>query len=241
MKILVTLPYWEGDKAMMEKTVNLACDLQEEFVENIELMFVPRFDSSDPSTAIRVKASQKFGKVHLWKCTRVGVGFPHGCNELAYGILNHVPMEKHLNPKAYVGIDAMLIFEADCVFLKKNWGTYLHEEWAAARAAKKLIAGPVIPSCPPHTQEHVNAVALWSWDVTKHLKPLLGGPPLTGWDNYHGPITVPVTHPSKLFVLDYRKDTITPEELFKNKDALVYHGVKDDSAIRAVREKCLTV
>jgi hypothetical protein len=50
-----------------------------------------------------------------------------------------------------------------------------------------------------------------------------------------------VGHDTPLIHLDYRRKSITPEELFspkkEKKVPVLYHGVKDDSAIMAVREK----
>jgi len=237
MKILVVMQYWEGDQKQAEEVVKLACDLLPEMSELVELMFVYRHDAQPPSTAVQVVAQQKFSKVRAWRCTRNGEGWPGGPNEMAYGVLSHVPIERHLH-NAFPGIDAILLLEADMVFTRPQWDVELIEEWGKTVRAGKLISGALVAKGT--NEEHINGGALFAWDATTHITALRGGPYLEAWDFHHRRTLVENAMPSGKFFLDYKKATITPEELFAERDdvaPLIYHGVKDRSAIKAVRDK----
>lgn len=237
-KLLICLLYWHGDLKEVERLVRLGCDLRKEITEDAELMFVQRYDSPAPSAAIQLLAQSKFIKVHVWKCNRKALGFPAGCNELAYGILNHICIQRHMNG-AFKDIDAIMILEGDCIITRPTWIEELIQEWEKGKREGKSIVGTIQEPTPEYQiKRHVNAVAMWDADIVRILPCLIGGPNQTGWDHYHGDSTVPVAMNSPLFWLDYRKPTVTPKEIFEDHpDVLIYHGVKDDSGIRAVREK----
>lgn len=237
MKLLVCLPFYTGDGNQMEKTARVACDLLEELTNQAEIMFVPRFDTDAPSMEIQNLAASKFFKVHVWRCPTKYAGFPAGCNAMAYGLLNHVSGQRCLN-EGFFDIDAILILESDCVITRRDWVRELCGEWQEAINQNKLVAG-ALQHRNGDIQEHINAVALYDPDVACVLPCLRGGPSHLGWDHYHGPSVVPYALDSKLFKLDYRRPTITPDQLFSDDRVLIYHGVKDDSALNAVRSRYL--
>lgn len=237
MKILVIMQYWEEDQKQAEEVIKLACDLLPEMSELVELLFVYRYDAKPPSTAVQIAAQQKFGKVGAWRCTRNGEGWPGGPNEMAYGVLSHVPIQRHLH-NAFPDIDAILLLEADMVFTRPDWDKVLVEEWGKTVLDNKLICGALVAKDAP--DEHINGGAMFAWDATTHITALRGGPYLEAWDFHHRRIMVQNARPSRQFYLDYKRGTITPEELFFERESIVpviYHGVKDRSAIQAVRDK----
>jgi hypothetical protein len=229
-RLLICFPFWEGDKANVEQVAQLACDLLEQPTDQAEVLFVARFDADFPSLHIQQEAAKKFAKMHLWRCTRKGVGFPAGCNEIALGIFEHV--------QTMEGIDAILILEGDCVITRRSWVKELCDEWKRIASAGKLVSGTLQQSGKwgGDIEEHINASALWDSDMLCYLPCLKSCPPHRGWDHHHGPKIIPYAVDSPLFKLDYKRNTIGSEELFSS-GALIYHGVKDDSALKAVREK----
>jgi len=222
----------------MERVADLAGDLLERRAAQADLLFAGRYDADHPSRQIYSHLCEKFAHVSYWRCSRDGDGFPEGCNNLAYGIFQYLIDQRRVN-SMYADISAVLILEADCVLLRRTWLQDLITEWEGARACNKLIAGKVIPAgtFSPGSAAHVNAVSLYDVEILRHLTCLVGGPRDIGWDYYHGRATVPVTHDSPLFKLDYQRPTITGQELFADPGVVVYHGVKDDSAIHAVRKR----
>jgi len=235
MKILCCLPYWENDRKNVEEVASLLCDLLEEPTELADIAFIQRFDAPLPSFRIQEKCRHKFEHVIVWKCDRTGVGFPGGCNELAYGLLNWVPMQRHLYG-GFKDIGGILILEGDCIVTRRAWDKELMALLGKMQANNRMVAGAVIPK-NEHTQEHVNAVALYDSNIAVKLPNLRGGPQNIGWDAYHGPIMVANNLKNDLFRLDYNRPTITQAELDVAGDALVYHGIKDSSGVLAVRKK----
>lgn len=231
--LLLVLPYWSEDLKQVERVARLAADLLPEFAENAEIMLAGRYDAPAPSASIQIYLQQKFAKVHVWKCNRRGDGFPGGCNEMAYGIFNHILVSRHMKT-GFANIDFLLLMEGDCVFTRRTWVEELMEAWEA-RGDNKHIIGTKQEAIPGWSNDHINAVALYDPEITRKFPFLIGGPMHLGWDTHHGPALLPFAEDSKLFKLDYKRETITEEELFAEGSPLVYHGVKDNSAIEAVR------
>jgi hypothetical protein len=156
---------------------------------------------------------------------------------LALGLLNFISSSRGFGDN-FNDVDALLILESDCVITRRTWVVELIAEWEAAAARNKLVVGALQPrSADGGIEEHINAVALYDVDIACVLPNLRECPSGRGWDHHYGPSIVPYAVNSPLFKLDYRRETITAEQLFADPDVLVYHGCKDDSAIHAVRSK----
>lgn len=235
--LLVCLAYWPGDWAMAREVARLLSDLLPSKQSNVEFLFQGRFDCESPDPDIVRHCEEKFARVHVRRSRRKGVGFPMGCNELAFDLFDFMFCNRDRFPR----IGGVLLIEADCVMLSRTWNHEFVDEWHRAQAAGKLVCGSFIPGNFNSGAFHINATAIYRWDIIKHVPALYGSPGTEGWDWYHGTRLHPVGYDTPLIHLDYRKKTISSEELFspkKNKKVpVLYHGVKDDSAIRAVREK----
>lgn len=237
MKILVCMQYWDGDKTQAERAIVQMSNLLSEPSNVVELAIVYRNDAQPPSPAVQLKVGEKFPKVHVWKCTRKGEGWPGGCNELAYGVLSWVPISKHLH-NAFPDIDAILLLEADCVFTRKDWDQELVKEWGKTLQAGKFVCGNILSAQKGSHPEHVQGVMMVSSDLVNRVPGMQGGPYLEAWDAYHAPRLVPHAYHSPLFFLDYKRKEVTPDEVFAERNGvapLIYHGVKDNSALEAVK------
>ncbi|MCK9587772.1 MAG: hypothetical protein M0Q93_00230 [Terrimicrobiaceae bacterium] len=236
--MLVCLPYWDGDWDQMRETATLISDLLPEKQENCDLLFVSRFDAHGPDAKTVMHCMEKFATVQHHRCRRRGIGFPMGCNEMAFEIFHQVSYHHaRLFPKAR----CILVVESDCVMLCRDWSKQLFTAWRKAEAADKLICGNLIPGCVGEGKHHVNAVSMFHWDIVSKIPQLIGSPGQQGWDFYHGCRTAPVAVDTPLIFMDYQKKTISSKELFSPKKRgqvpVLYHGVKDDSAVKAVRKK----
>lgn len=235
--LLVCLAYWQGDWAMAREVARLLSDLLPSRQQNVEFLFQRRFDCEKPDTGIVHHCEEKFARVHVRRSRRRGVGFPMGCNELAFDLFDFM----FCNRQDFLRVDGVLLIEADCVMLSRAWNHELISEWRRARAAGKLVCGSFIPKNFNGGPFHINASAIYRWDILKHVPALVGSPGTVGWDWYHGVRLHPVGYDTPLIHLDYRRRSIAPGELFsprkEKKVPVLYHGVKDDSAIRAVRER----
>lgn len=236
-RLLVCCPYWHGDKDAMERAFSLAADLLPQKSLYADILFVPRHDTEFPSESLLHHVYKKFSRIYVWRCTRQGKGFPHGCNDLAYGIFNYVH-DRRRESVDFNDIEVILLLEADCVFLRPTWVEELLAEWHSARNQHRVIAGGVQARGRwGGTEEHVNAVALYAAEILQIVPGLRSGPENEGWDHYHRDSMLPVTLDSKLFKLDHQKASITEAELYADPQVLVYHGVKNDSAVNAVRQR----
>jgi hypothetical protein len=77
-KILITIPFWNGDKDQAMKLARLLADLQPVHSTTADVLFVSRFDTKHDKQTIDY-VSRKFN-VYYHVSQRREVGWPHGCN-----------------------------------------------------------------------------------------------------------------------------------------------------------------
>lgn len=234
--ILVVLPYWDGDKDRMRELSLLLADLLPERT-SFGLLFYYRNDSSPMSDNLVRILGDKFANVTQAKCHRVGIGFPMGPNEMYFGLFDTVSRDKGMQ----AGYGAMLVIESDCVLTRRAWDKEVSALWEKAKEEDKLVSGALIPHGYAGFKDHINAAALYAIDIRDRIPELIGCSGDLGWDWVLGRQLVPVARPTDEFFLDYKKPTIDAEQLFTPRTMagnfpLMYHGVKDDSAIRILRE-----
>lgn len=238
-RLLVVFLFWEGDKERMSQVAKLAADLLTEPASDVGILFVSRKDSTPVDTPVLRHMEHKFGDVREWKCDRSGEGWPMGCNEMYLGTLAYAVNRKVGWMSNY---DAMLFVESDCVFTQRDWHKPLIEAWDKMfrmSGGNKYVLGAEIPG-GTMSNSHINAAAIYARDILNRQPLLISCNGNIGWDYFFGKIIIPVAENSSLFVLDYQRQTITEDQLFTpppGRDAvpLFYHGVKDGSAIVAVR------
>ncbi len=229
-KMVVALQFWEGDKARAMHLARLIADIEPAKNEQVDIAFVARFDAKHDKETI-AKVSEKFG---VWELTgrRRGIGWPHGCNELALDLLQQ-SAERSKPGGPWAGYKALYLIESDVLPMCKNWLARLSDEWDVAQENGKFCVGAW---CPFHSAVgHLNGNMIVAPDITLRIKGLERVPPRAGWDAYFAPKFSPHWHKSILLQnhYDYRSN-IPPEILFSCVDGVtppaVVHGVKDRSA-----------
>ncbi len=233
-KMLLALQYWEGDKQQAMQLARLITDLQPGRCENADFLFVARFDCTHDAAEI-ARASTKFNVHHYINRHRRGTQWPHGCNDLWFGTMDWI--WSHMEAQRIPEYKCILTFEADSVPLTPNWISELSQAWDESRPAN--VVGPLLDYPAPH----VNGNAMFSGDK-KFLKWItrdIGGcRPNGGWDYVLAPkFKQQGWADCPLMRSWWKTPTLTPE-MFKglmDQGAAFLHGVKDDSAIRAVRER----
>jgi hypothetical protein len=155
-RILLVLPFWNGDKAQHIALARFIADLEPAHSEQVDILFLARFDAAPDDETIKY-VSRKFN-VHVYKCNRREVGWPHGCNGLFSGAIEFFHrMTRGGKIPAY---KAMLIVEADCVPLSRTWLSQLMAEWDRVSREKYVcIAGAYIPNpnpADPRSRDHIN-------------------------------------------------------------------------------------
>jgi hypothetical protein len=234
-KIVVVLQFYEGDKARAMHLARLISDLQPEKTDRFDFAFAPRWDCTHDYETIQ-KVSRKFN-VWQMKSNRRGMGWPHGCNELACDMMQQAYV--HKREGKWSNHKAVYLIESDIMPMRRDWLEALSSEWDEAQAKGKLVMGSWSPL---HSLVgHINGNMLFSPDLVSKVKGLEGCPANAGWDCYFGPKFAPIWHKSRLMQnhYDYRSN-IPPEILFSSVDGItpvaVVHGVKDTSAERQVRK-----
>lgn len=230
-KILLALQFWNGDKVEAMKRARLIADLSFKHSDKADFLFFSRFDTThDPETIKHV--SRKFD-THYAVNRRRGIGWPSGCNDLFFGMVDWVYSQKEAG--RVPDYKAILAFEADSCPLHSNWINQLSESWDKA---KSKIHGPLLENGP-----HVNGNCLVSAEMKflKWLSRTKGGcSPIGGWDYLmYGdfkPWGISDAPCMKSWWRVPTMDSATYEGLL-SQNVCFLHGVKDDSLVRLVRKK----
>lgn len=144
-KLLIAVPFWNGDKVAAMALARLIADIEPEHCQLADFLFVARFDCEHDETVIR-QVSRRFN-VHTHTSSRRETGWPAGCNGLFFGTMEFVYHK--MNNESIPWYKAILICEADTVPLTKDWILCLSREWdrinktRTTRIAGALVGGGV--------------------------------------------------------------------------------------------------
>ena len=235
-KFLIVLNYWNGDREMAKAVAELIADLEPKFNDMVDFAFHRRFDAEQMTNALKDRLADKFSKVHELKCRRMNAaGYPFGPNEMFYDLL-----ERMYNREWQTDYFAFLNLEADCCPLSPDWINKMLESYDDAYNSGKSAVGHIIQH---PTASHLNGVAIYSTDFWQKAggMNIIGGPAQVGYDTHHAPRVLPISKDTNNILLDFNRRTITETDLSnldKNGERpYLYHGVKDMSALVAVRKK----
>lgn len=183
---LLALPFWSGDKVAAMRAARLVADLEPRFNEQFDFLFLARFDCTHDMETVNHVAS-KFA-VHTYiNRHRRGTGWPFGCNELFFGLLDYVYTQRLAGKIPEYKF--ILNFEGDSCPLRRDWLLRIEEAWDMA---KVKVLGPMVPPGPPETGgKHINGNACYSADMEflHHMARRLGGcSPAGGFDWILAPV-----------------------------------------------------
>src|SRR6478736_1707412 len=250
-KMILCLPYAPHEVHQARELVKLWVDLEPGFNSDIVLAFVSRFDiqPSHIGQDIIDLAKTKF-EVLLHRCTKVGVGWPTGCNQLEVGAYEWFVES---NRGGNYDIPYIFFAEADTVPLRPTWLSEIVKE---AYDNKALMLGAYFVQEDGYA--HINGNAVIHRDFWRSCKMIWNISPWVGWDVAIGKQALQYGTPSRLIWQDYRlgapdnpwkgDDHIFAEKQFNTKSNPLYgqplqpaflHGCKTDQAQKAVRERFL--
>lgn len=183
---IVSITFWERDKAAAMKIARLIADLEPTFNEQVDFLFLSRFDCAHDAETVNYVA-RKFATHTYINKNRRGVGWPFSCNECFFGLLDWVYTMRLANKlPEYKWV---LNTEPDSCPLRRDWLLRLDEAWDKA---KVKVLGPIVPPGPPETGGvHCNGNSLYSADMEflHHLARKLGGcNPTGGFDFLLAPL-----------------------------------------------------
>lgn len=235
-KFLIVISHWSGDVERAEKLAELIADLEPQKNLTADVLLFHRNDCRPASLDVLNRLRTKFETVTTLRCSRVGAtGYPFGANEMFYDLAMTMAAQK-MSGRYYAWIN----LESDCVPTHPGWIEALTDEFNKLPKGKFAFGH----QCLTHPHPHLNGVAVYSSSWAKVLGGIIGGPASLAYDINLGTQSVAASVDTPLIFLDFKKETITPDELFaprKNGRApSIYHGVKDGSAIKAVRDVYLS-
>lgn len=239
-KILITIPFWSGDRDQALKLGRLLADLEPKHNEQADLMFVSRFDSKHDDATIEY-VSRKFNVAsHVSK--RRSVGWPTGCGGTFFGTLERVYYD--IQAKKCPHYKAIFVAESDGGPLSQDWISSLSYEWdrlTNEAGGRLCMAGDMIVS---GGKQHINGgCCLLATDNFLHWLAVKIGDcsPSVGWD-WDDRLLMEFRRrgwaDTATIRSEWRTSTFTTEHWNRcSKDGVVwFHGVKDNSLITMARE-----
>lgn len=236
-RFLIVLSYYEGDREEAEELAGLIADLERIRDRGTDVMLFARADAGPFSPTVKTRLEAKFGKVVVQKCRRKdGKGYPFGPNSMFADLVTlfaqYTPWNEYY---------AFANLEPDSVPLRPGWIGELTKAYRLAEAEGKSILG-YVHSDPVR---HCNGVGIWSIDIWRRVgaNTLGGGSPQVPYDVWHAETLLPFAEHTDLIRFEYRRPTITADELFAERNGVVpalFHGVRDASAREAVRARYVT-
>lgn len=232
-KLLIVLGYHNGDIDSVEALGDIIAQIER--VRNVEadIAIYARHDARAFSENTRKSLEAKFNVVHTLRCRRRdGTTYPFASNEMFYDLVTLMGQE----PKWAVDYHSFINLEGDCVPLRADWIKVLVQEFKNAASRGFAAIGHI----HDNPIRHMNGVGVYAIDIVKRVvgNRLVGGNATICYDIDQAKNILPLCMDTSAIYFEYRVPTITPEDLFKErKDGIVpalFHGVKDDSARRAV-------
>lgn len=236
-KILLVIPFWSGDRLAAMGLADLLDDIQPSHSEDIDILFVARFDCPQVDATRIKRISRKFNiMTHISK--RRETGWPAGCSGIFFGAMEFI-YHKMVAGKI-PGYKAIYICGADTIPLSRDCFAYLHRQWDSLSSRKPLcMAGALVPD---GGKEHINGdccllsggLSFLKWlvqDVGGMKVPvgwdygLAGDFKARGWANIPGIISLWNT--PTMSAID--------AEVWAKRGVIWLHGVKDDSLLQYAR------
>lgn len=235
-KILLTIPFWEGDRNQVGLLAKLLTDLEPAHSSRADILFVNRFDCRPMDPAAIKYVSRRFN-VHQHRSARKEVGWPSGCNGLFFGTLEFV---YHMMAAGKIpSYKAVMNFASDVVPLQANWLAHMHDIWNALQQRGRVTnAGALIDGDHPHINGDAFLMS-GDLDFLKWLVKDIGGiRQRAGWDWILAPQFQArgwANIPSIISLWQTKTMPRAVAEEWRKRGIVLIHGVKDDSLLAHAR------
>jgi hypothetical protein len=239
-KILLAIQFWANDKADAMRMARFVADLEPEHSKLADFLFCARFDcTNDPATVAYV--SSKFNTFTYVNKNRRAEGWPFGCNELFFGMVDHVFTQ--IEAKKMPQYKAVLAFEADGNPMCADWISQLHANWDKFHAKGAHMVGALIPPGPKETDgKHINGNCLVDagQEYLHWIARKIGGcRPTAGWDWVLAPTFKAAGWANCPGMRSFWRSPPMPRQVFdrlRKEGVFFVHGIKDSSIIDHVRK-----
>lgn len=223
--IIVCIPYWSGDRNLMNDLCKLIVGMQGSDAFNLcHFLLVSRQDCGIDNTSLNL-LNKKFKAWH-YRSQSPLKGWPAGPNGMFGSTINFLHVSN-------AGYECMFWMEPDCVPMRPNWWLDLVHEWRN-REIGKLVVGCMHQVDANPDSMHINGCALYDPMIARRL-PFLATCDRTAWDYQHRKAICDYGQNTPLIQNRYKCRNMT-EAVFEENRAVV-HGVKDDSLIKLVASR----
>ena len=230
---VLALQFWEGDKETAMRNARRIADNEPAFRGDTEFIFVARFDTA-PDMAIVDYVSKKF-PTSVYTCTRRGVGWPSGCNDVWCDFMQE--SVRRVRDGRWADVNGVFTFEADCVPVHRDWINKLKDRWTYTLSQGKRVLGFWFPGPEPHG--HINGNAVFHPTLAFDLN-IVGCGSDVGWDWYFGNLLQHHWIRTGLIKTLYNTRGVPDEWMLSSDNGevpILIHGVKDLSAEKFADER----
>ncbi len=127
-KFLIALQYWKGDAEQAYRLAQYLADLQKTTAQEADFLLFRRFDlATPPPPEILSRLSRVFKRVYTGKSDRYGTGWPAGCNQLWFGVLEWYL--RQVLERKIPQYSAIYTVEADWIPLRRDWTKHIWAAW----------------------------------------------------------------------------------------------------------------
>lgn len=237
-KILLSVPFWEGDKNQAGLLLKLLADLEHKHSTQADVLLTHRFDAKPLGPDAIKYISRKFN-VYQHKSQRREQGWPRGCNGLFFGSLEFI--YHMLDAGKIPAYKAIFNMASDVVPLRRDWLAWLSHTWDSLQNVSHpvRVAGAFVGG----DRDHINGDACFLSSELPFLKWLVKGvggiKPAAGWDwllagDFRDRGWSDIAGIKSL----WSTPTMTRKEAdyWLAEKVYLVHGVKDDSLLRHARE-----
>jgi hypothetical protein len=231
--MITIVQYWEKDEARAFRLARLLADFENRPTEDY-LVLARRNDCrlSQGARDARSYCNQKFRTLLMVSGVQDKTGHPDGCHGLWAGVAEQLLEMWRGCSFPWADGRTVLMIEADCCPIRRDWRRAVTEAHAVTLAAGKMVTGHVAEKPWPFVQ----GVFVMTLDLVATYPHLLQCPSGVAWDMCHASTLLPVTRPSRVLRHEYNTRDWTAGVLGPvSQETALIHGCKDDSVERFAR------
>lgn len=226
--LILALQFWKGDRDKAAELARFIADLEPTFRDDV--IFVLAGRQCEIGVAFAEKYLEEKFTVHEITCDNEQEGWPSGPNALALFVMEQAP---ELCPLAF----GLLMLEADCVSLQRDWINQIILAWQLAFLEGAWQMGSWRDS--GGQWGHINGCCVIRPDIAKLIDLKTWVPRDLAWDAAIAPFCKDHWCKSGLFLNKFQSSNATEAELrtpeIGGVAPVLVHGYKDRSALEISR------
>lgn len=152
-KILIVLPFWDGDKRQASALATLMADLEPQKSKFADFAFVARHDCKQDMATVNY-VSRKFS-TYTVTSPRQETGWPNGCNGIFFGAVDWAL--RGISSAKIPRYKAIFLCASDSAPMTRDSLLYMHAAWDIVSKKGAKIAGAMVGgNCLGGNRAHIN-------------------------------------------------------------------------------------